>query len=78
MRPPHQFRHTPRAVRCPIGSSTEGPIGRVRMAAPPHFGTPLGLWPHRPIGCSTEGPGGRVRMAAPPHVGAPITRFVAR
>ena len=41
MPPPHQFRHTPHALRGPIGSSTEGPSGSVRMAAPPHVGTPL-------------------------------------
>eukprot|EP00959_Pyramimonas_sp_CCMP1952_P256789 5364786-Pyramimonas_sp.AAC.1 len=35
------FRHTPHTVRGPRGSSTEGPSGRVRMASPPHFGTPL-------------------------------------
>ena len=28
---PRQFRHTPHTVRGPIGSSTEGPSGRVRM-----------------------------------------------
>eukprot|EP00959_Pyramimonas_sp_CCMP1952_P199422 4171263-Pyramimonas_sp.AAC.1 len=31
----------PRAVRGPIGSYTEGPSGKARMAAPPHFGAPL-------------------------------------
>ena len=36
-----QFWHTPHTVRGPIGSSTERPSGRVRMAPPPHFGAPL-------------------------------------
>ena len=33
--------HTPHAFRGPIGSSTEGPSGCVRMRFHPHFGTPL-------------------------------------
>eukprot|EP00959_Pyramimonas_sp_CCMP1952_P446011 9337780-Pyramimonas_sp.AAC.1 len=36
-----QSRHTPHAFRNPIGSSTEGPSGDVRMQFLTDFGTPL-------------------------------------
>eukprot|EP00959_Pyramimonas_sp_CCMP1952_P308425 6454619-Pyramimonas_sp.AAC.1 len=35
------FWHIPHTLRGPIGSSIESPSGRVRIAAPPHPGTPL-------------------------------------
>eukprot|EP00959_Pyramimonas_sp_CCMP1952_P101400 2121243-Pyramimonas_sp.AAC.1 len=38
---PRPFRHTPHEDRGPVGSSTEGPNGRVRMCPPAHFGTPF-------------------------------------
>eukprot|EP00959_Pyramimonas_sp_CCMP1952_P415638 8708891-Pyramimonas_sp.AAC.1 len=31
---PHPVQQTPHTLRCTIGSSTEGPRGRVRMACP--------------------------------------------
>eukprot|EP00959_Pyramimonas_sp_CCMP1952_P302863 6336589-Pyramimonas_sp.AAC.1 len=37
MAAPHQFRHSPHTVRGPIGGSTEGPSGCVRMPAPHPF-----------------------------------------
>ena len=68
---------TPHQTFCgPIGISTEGLSGCVRMAAP----HPCRHTPHEdrgPIGSSTEGPSGKVRMAAPPHFGTPLTRVVA-
>ena len=35
------FRHTPHTLRGPLGSSTEGPSGHVRMRPRFHFGTSL-------------------------------------
>ena len=35
------FRHTPHTFRSPIGGSTEGSSGRVRMRTRVHLGTPL-------------------------------------
>ena len=66
----HLFRRTSHTFRGPIGSSTEGPSGRVRM--PPHH--PFRHTPHTfrgPIGSSTEGPSGCVRMR-PPHPFRPL------
>ena len=41
MAPPRPFRHTSHTLRGPIGSSTEGSSGRVRMRTRVHLGTPL-------------------------------------
>ena len=63
-RPPHPFRHTPQTFRGPIGSSSEGHSGCVRMR-PPH---PFRHTPHtsrRPIGSSSGSPNGCVRMRPP-------------
>ena len=41
MAPLRPFRHTPHALRGPIGSSTESPNGKTRMPPPRHLATPL-------------------------------------
>eukprot|EP00959_Pyramimonas_sp_CCMP1952_P370018 7749616-Pyramimonas_sp.AAC.1 len=73
MATPLPFRRTPHTFRGPIGSSTNGPSGCVRMRAPrPFRNSPCG-----PIGSPTEGPRGKVRMAASPSFGTPLTHCVA-
>eukprot|EP00959_Pyramimonas_sp_CCMP1952_P253100 5287281-Pyramimonas_sp.AAC.1 len=51
---PPQFRHTPHTFRGPIGNSTEGPRGCVRMRHPLFRHTPHTL--RGPMRSSTEGP----------------------
>eukprot|EP00959_Pyramimonas_sp_CCMP1952_P233891 4887561-Pyramimonas_sp.AAC.1 len=63
MAPPHPCWHTPRKLRGPIGSCTEGPSGCVRMAPP----RPFRHTPHTfrdPMVNSTEHPSGFMPSAA--------------
>eukprot|EP00959_Pyramimonas_sp_CCMP1952_P208766 4366772-Pyramimonas_sp.AAC.1 len=72
------FRHTPHTIRGPIGISTEGSSGRVRMS-PPHS---IRHTPHTvrsPIGSSTDGSSGKgshdttaPNSAHPSHVRGPM------
>ena len=73
---PPSFRRTPHTVRGPIGSSTEGPSGRVRMQFQPHFCAsltrfvaPLGAPPKAPVAASACFP--TTHSANPSHASWP-------
>eukprot|EP00959_Pyramimonas_sp_CCMP1952_P070893 1480540-Pyramimonas_sp.AAC.1 len=61
MRPCHSFRHTPHAIRGPIGTSTERPCGRAHA-----FRQSMSTRPSQKVRChigsSTERPSWKVHM----------------
>ena len=69
------FWHTPHTFRGPIGSSTQGPSGGTRIAAPPHLGAPLTRFV-APKGAPPKAPAVGFAWHHRAQFGTPLTRFV--